>query len=276
MYNNIAKHLQTPPLYKQTEGKFWDDEHISKQMLKAHLAPHKEGASRTHQFMDESVQWIAEQVPSAQYRNLLDVGCGPGLYAQRFCGMGYRVTGIDYSKRSIEYARDFAQKQGLRIEYFYKDYLQMDFENRFDFAAFIYCDYGALPPQNRKRILQNIYSGLKPGGRLLLDVFSAAAYRQFAEGKTWNHCPGGGFWSAESYLALEERRKYPNRVTLEQTVLLTAGGSKPYYLWNTYFTPKTLLQETSAAGFINARVFANVAGAAYTKSSPTLAVILQK
>ena len=37
---------------------FWNDEYISEQMLKAHLDPEFDGASRKLDFIEKSVAWI--------------------------------------------------------------------------------------------------------------------------------------------------------------------------------------------------------------------------
>lgn len=47
-----------PIAYTTTGILFWDDEYISKSMLALHLNPDAESASRTHEFMDRSVDWI--------------------------------------------------------------------------------------------------------------------------------------------------------------------------------------------------------------------------
>ena len=92
--NFIYSVLKKPPLYTKTQIPFWDDEHISSQMLKAHLAPDFEGASRKLQFIEKSVRWIEELVPATSYHQLIDFGCGPGIYAEKFTQAGYKVTGI--------------------------------------------------------------------------------------------------------------------------------------------------------------------------------------
>ena len=52
MLNKIFQSLEKPLLYQKTEGEFWNDKHISKQMLKAHLDPEFEGASRKLSFIE--------------------------------------------------------------------------------------------------------------------------------------------------------------------------------------------------------------------------------
>ena len=111
MLNKIFQSLEKPLLYQKTEGEFWNDKHISKQMLKAHLDPEFEGASRKLSFIEKSVEWIKDTIPSTSYPLLLDMGCGPGLYTEKFAQYGYKVTGIDFSHRAIEYAKNSALKQ---------------------------------------------------------------------------------------------------------------------------------------------------------------------
>lgn len=276
MYNNIFMHLERPALYQQSEVNFWNDEHISKHMLAAHLNPNFDGASRKLCFIDQSIKWIAENIPFSNHPGLLDIGCGPGLYAERFCKTGYKVTGLDFSKRSIEYAKDSANKQDLDITYIYQDYLKMNYSNMFDLATFIYCDYGALSTENRAIILRKIYQSLKIGGKLVLDVFSMVKYKDFEEMKTWNVHENGGFWSAEKYLSLKAQHKYSGNVTLEQTAVITNSGIREYCIWNCCFTLETLLKEASEAGFQKYEVFSDVTGKPYEENSPTMAVVLEK
>lgn len=276
MFNTFINALQLPPLYKPSATNFWDEEHISQQMLAAHLDKNFEGASRKFTFIDASADWIKNNLPPRQFPQLLYVGCGPGLYTERFCRLGYQVTGIDFSKRSIVYAKQSAQKQTLAIDYHYQDYLTMDFYSAFDLATFIYCDYGALSTANRALILQKIYQALKPGGRLLLDVFSLAKFQAFAEARTWEHFPLGGFWRAEPYLETKNCVKYPEHVTLEQYVIVTDTRSDAFYIWNTYFTPDKLEKETTAAGFRTIALYGDVSGSTYSAASPTLALLVEK
>jgi ubiquinone/menaquinone biosynthesis C-methylase UbiE len=276
MNNNIFMCLERPSLYKQSDVNFWNDEHISKQMLKAHLNPDFEGASRKLNFIEESVKWIQETVPSSRYTKLLDIGCGPGLYAERFSKSGYKVTGIDFSKRSIEYAKISAEKQDLDITYIYQNYLEMDYNDAFDLATFIYCDYGALSTESRAVILRKIYHSLKNGGKLLLDVFSMVKYNGFQELKTWEVHETGGFWSQEKYLSLNGQYKYSDNVTLEQTAVMTEKGIREYCIWNCYFTVESLIKEINEAGFKRFEVFSDVTGKPYVEGSPTIAILLEK
>ncbi|MPW26146.1 methyltransferase domain-containing protein [Alkalibaculum sp. M08DMB] len=276
MFNSISKILGRPPLYTKTEVAFWNDEHISKQMLKAHLDPEFEGASRKLKFIEKSIARIKEIVPPLDYPLIFDIGCGPGIYAEKFSQEGYQVTGIDFSKRSIDYAKKSAIQQGLNITYLYQNYLDMDLNTAFDFSTMIYCDYGALSTSDRQTIMSKVYHHLKPGGKFLFDVFSMAKYNAFQEKQIWEICHNGGFWREDKYLELKGCYKYSDNVTLEQTSIISNGEMLSYYIWDTCFTQETLVKEAKESGFKVCEVFGDVAGSSYQKDSFTIAILLEK
>jgi 2-polyprenyl-3-methyl-5-hydroxy-6-metoxy-1,4-benzoquinol methylase len=274
--NTLYQHLDAPPLFQRSAVNFWDDEHISGYLLEAHLDPDFEGASRKRETIEKSVQWITALAPPCEYPSLLDVGSGPGIYSELFATEGYQVTGIDFSKRSIAYARDSAAEHGLKIAYHYQNYLEMNFASQFDIATFIYCDYGALPEEEGKTILGKIHAGLKKGGRLVFDVFSMERYSRLEESRTWERYAEGGFWHAEDHHVLQANLKYPPQTSLEQYIVATPEKSNAFYIWNRYFTAEQLIQEVEDAGFSHVGLFDNITGCAYTGKSPTLAILVQK
>jgi len=124
MHEKILDFLQKKPLlYTKSTAPFWDDNHISKGMLAAHLNPNIEGASRKHDFIKKSVDWIAEICNTQDGNKLLDLGCGPGIYADKLYNIGFAVTGIDYSRRSIDYATKQAKMNHADIKYIYQKHL---------------------------------------------------------------------------------------------------------------------------------------------------------
>lgn len=268
--------MRKPAPYEEMKIPFWDDDHISKQMLSAHLNPDSDGASRRLDFIDRSVAWIQEQIPPKGYPTLLDIGCGPGIYAERFAKCGYRVTGVDFSRRSIRYARENALKNDLEITYLFQNYLQLDIDQQFDLCTMIYCDYGVLSKENRRKLLQHVYRHLKPNGIFIFDAFSLNYYKKYEEKNTWEYCSNGGFWSEKEYLVLNRFSRYPDHIILDHYTVMTEGKTAPYYIWNTCFSPQELKQEVEEIGFITCGVFGDVAGSSCSETSDTIALILKK
>ncbi|HAA24781.1 MAG TPA: class I SAM-dependent methyltransferase, partial [Ruminiclostridium sp.] len=249
MFNNLTRYLKKPQLYAQSTGIFWDDEHISKGLLEAHLNPEWDAATRKLDFVDKSVSWIAAIAPPAQFKNLLDLGCGPGIYAERFHKAGYSVTGIDFSTRSIDYAKKQSLRSKINIEYHYMNYLKIDYKERFDVITLIYCDYGALSITDRITLLKKVYEALKLGGKFIFDVFTPV--KRNDESRSWHYFDNGGFWSEKPHICLESVYQYDDEdeTELRQTIVITEDTVNCYNIWDHFFTTEKLVSEIKPAGF---------------------------
>lgn len=273
MLDQIQPFMKKPALYAPGTAKFWDDPHISKGMLDAHLNPDQDAASRKRGTIRESVRWIAEAFPPSRYRALLDLGCGPGLYAEDFHAAGYRVTGVDLSKRSIEYAQASALSKKLDIRYLRGDYLGVCLPEQYDLVTLIYCDFGVLPDSDRAKLLRRVYGWLRSGGCLLFDVFTPAAYAGREEHRDWEYCANGGFWSEKPYLCLNSLYRYEEESTfLRQHIVAVQGGAQCINIWEHTFTTGELARDLAAAGFRTHRLYGDVTGNPVSGDGTTLCV----
>lgn len=274
MNKKIIERFKNEPVpYQAGEKEFWNDEHISKSMLHNHLAPDIDGASRRRSQIEQSVSWITSL--KAPGDRLLDLGCGPGIYAELFCEKGFHVQGIDFSRRSIEHAIDSAKRQGKRIDYRYQDYLEIEYCDVFDIVTLIYCDFGVLPPQDRKCLLEKIYSALKPGGIFVMDVFSENQYRNFEDALKVTY-EEGGFWSPEPYLCIKKDKRYEEHVFLEQYVVISEQAVKTYNLWNHAFSQSELEGDLTGIRFGNIDFYNDVTGKEYDGTAPTICITARK
>lgn len=272
MYSKLLSLVKKPALWQRSAEPFWDDEHISKGMLEAHLNPDWEAASRKHIDIDRSVTWLKSIIPAGS--RILDLGCGPGLYTKRLSDAGYDVTGIDYSKRSIAYAKS----QDAKTEYLYKNYLEIDFTDMFNAVTLIYCDYAALTPDERQTLVQKVYKALKPGGLFIFDVFSENQFiNNKANSTSWTLCKNGGFWSTEPHICLQATYLYENNaVAVDQYVIVRNDEIKEYLIWDTAYTIPKLTDEVSSLGFSVKSVLDDVCGSPYTGEADTMCFILER
>lgn len=263
-----------PKVYEESSSAFWNDENISKFMLEAHLNPNFEGASRNHEFIQKSVNWIDEYCNAGNGKKLLDLGCGPGIYAELLADKGFYVTGIDFSERSIKYAKQHAAEINKSIEYFYQNYLEIDYADEFDVIILIYCDFGVLPPKDREVLLKKIHQALKTDGILILDGFTAL--NDFIEEETVEY-QEQGFWSDNPHVVIHRNYLYKDSSnTLEQHLIVTENDCECYNIWNQLYSQETLEDEIRKAGFSDTDYFDNALGEKFTGEKSTICVTAKK
>jgi 2-polyprenyl-3-methyl-5-hydroxy-6-metoxy-1,4-benzoquinol methylase len=93
MFSILSEHSRRPPLFSvYTAEELWTDPHLAEQMLAFHIDPSQDLASRNHAFIQRSVDWLNERFDLAVGTRVLDLGCGPGLYANTLAELGASVT----------------------------------------------------------------------------------------------------------------------------------------------------------------------------------------
>ena len=254
----LAKLSTKPDIYTKGTASMWNDEHISTYLLEAHINPDIDVASRKQSTINKTVDWILRQCDK-EGMSILDLGCGPGLYTEVLTSKGHSVTGVDFSKRSIEYAKNHAAEKAQDITYLYQNYLELDMENRFDLAIMIYCDFVVLSPQERAILLANVRRALKPSGVFIFDVLNDKTLAGKTFARSWE-ASEGGFWRAKPYLLLSETFHYPeNKVMLDQHIVAEESGNcNIYRFWHHYFAPDDLKTELDQNGFTDVEYYENV------------------
>lgn len=270
---NLFNLLKRPHRFEPDTKAFWDDEHISQYMLKAHLDEALDAASRPKAFMNHSIHFIKEKFNAVDYQNVLDLGCGPGLYAKALQESQYQVTGVDLSTRSLDYAKNISPES----TFINQDYLTLDFQEDFELALLIYCDYAVMPLEQRLKVLDNIYHALKPGGKLLFDVFTPWRFEGRKETQDWVLEETGGFFADGKHIVFEGFHRYPHNLVLEHFVILDENlRAEAIRNWHQLYTLDVLLSELSQSRFHVVEVLSDVKGTAYYDESETIAVILEK
>ena len=247
---DVLAKAQKPKLYEKGSAVMWTDPYISKQLLQIHLNEEIDLGSRKKSTIQRTVDWMLQQTDK-QVLNVLDLGCGPGLYAEQLANRGHKVTGVDFSETSIAYAREEARRKQLDITYRQADYTSLELEpNQFDLVILIYTDFGVLLPDERGKLLHLIHRVLKPGGKFIFDVLNDNEPEKKTTPKTWE-ISAGGFWKPEPYLALSESFLYPEeKVILYQHIVVDEyDKSDVYRFWTQLFSHNDLDEILSKHGF---------------------------
>jgi SAM-dependent methyltransferase len=275
--NSVLQLQEKPAPFTPGELLFWDDPHISGQMLKAHLDPSSDLASRRPETIQASVDWLIEALGLQTGASVLDLGCGPGLYAARLAERGLRVTGVDHSRRSVDYAMQYARQNHLDILYRYQDYLTLDDEGQYDAALLIYGDYCPLTPEQRSQLLKNIHRALKPSGHFVLDVTTPIHRKRHGSRNGW-YAVEQGFWKPGPHLVLEEGFDYPEQsIYLDQTIVIEENDKiSVYRMWFQDFTRETIMNELNTGDFAVKSVWSNLCSAPFATDTEWIGIVAQK
>ena len=265
------------PFQFYTADELWTDEHTSKQMLGYHLNESVDMSSRNKSFIERSVKWIVSRFGVDESTAIADFGCGPGLYTERLAELGATVTGIDFSKNSICYAKQTAARKNLEISYVLMNYLDFDTTDNFDLIIMIMCDFCALSPDQRKTMLSKFRSLLKPEGSLLLDVYSLNSFNRREESATYEFNQLNGFWSSGDYYCFVNTFKYENeKVILDKYTVIEETRKHTVYNWLQYFSEDSLRNEFQENGFRVEALYSDVTGEPLTLDSGEIAIVASK
>ncbi len=192
-----------PALYEPGERAFWTDPHIAAMMLQLHLDPEQEAASRKLKQIHEEIDGLFRTGAVREGDRLLDLGCGPGLYAVELARRGVMVTGLDASENSLAAAKTRAEHAGVSLDLRCQDFFDIDEVETYDAIIQVYGEMNVFAPEARDRLLQLLRRALKPGGRLTFDVTTRLARSRFGQTNNWSF-QETGFWAAGPHLVLAD------------------------------------------------------------------------
>jgi SAM-dependent methyltransferase len=246
----LFEYTEKPSLFESGTSVMWTDPYISQQLLYCHIDIGNDMASRSDQKIELIINWILSKSKTNQMK-ILDLGCGPGLYAEKLARLGHHITGIDFSKHSITYAKGITEKNKSGIEYHCDNYLNINYENQFDLVILIYLDFCVLKPNERKIVLENVYRALKKGGVFIFDVMNSKNIDRKTLKPSWEVCASKGFWKDEPYIALNNGYHYPeHKVLVNQHIIIDQDDKIDTYLfWSTYYEYEDLAPVLNEAGF---------------------------
>lgn len=221
---DIVRRTPAPEPWSEGEKIPWNEPGFSARMLAEHLSQAHDHASRRFAVVDRQVAWIHETVLGCTPTRVLDLGCGPGLYASRLARLGHSCFGIDFGPASVAYAREEATRDGLDCRYALADIRTAEFGSGYGLAMLIFGEFNVFRAEEAAQLLCRVHAALAPGGVLLLEPHLYGVVE--AEGKepaSWYTSPSGLF-SSKPHLVLTENFWDPGRgVTTHRHYVIDAA-----------------------------------------------------
>jgi SAM-dependent methyltransferase len=171
---------------------------------------------------------IDQLVP--QPSTLIDIGCGTGLDAQRFAGLGHRVLATDWSPAMVQRAQARAAStdgriQAVRVGAQELDVLVPDHLDSIDLA---YSNFGPL----------NCVPDLGATGRALAQLVRPGGHAVFTVIGRW--CP----WEIAHYA----RQRRWQRLAVRFRRGMTPVNMNGHTIWTRYHTPRSFIGEWNRGG----------------------------
>ncbi len=237
----------------------WDDPAFSERMLAEHLDQAHGAASRQRPELLRQVDWLWRELDLRPGARLLDITCGPGLYAVEFARRGVDVTGVDFSPASIRYARELAAEQGVagRCRFILADVraeLPRHAGQGYDAATFIYGQLAVFTRDEAAALLGHAADALRPGGRLALELLDFE--RIDKKPSTWWFTDDSGLWGDAPFLNLGERFwDAGQRASIDRfwVIHLQSGELEEIGLSDNGYETEELLALLRASGFASAQ-----------------------
>jgi SAM-dependent methyltransferase len=148
-------------------------------------------------------------------KRLLEPGCGSGRLVVEMAGRGYRVTGFDLNRPSLDYLRRRLARRGLRADVFEADMADFRLSRPVD-AAF--CTVNTfrhlLSEQSARRHLKCIAQSLRPGGIYILGFHLLPMDASEEDIERWTERQGGTQVTVTLRVLATDRRRRIERLRL--------------------------------------------------------------
>jgi len=275
---DIVDRAKAPAPWSEGDNIPWDDPEFSERMLGEHLSQEHDLASRRSETIDQHVEWIFSEVLGSRPARVLDLACGPGLYALRLARRDCEYVGIDFSPASIRHAKETAAAEDLSCTFHHADVRDGLFGEGFDFVMMVYGQFNVFQRDQGLKILKNAYNALKPGGTLLLEAQTLGQIQKEGEaGPTW-YSAETGLFSGEPHVVLQENfwdadaRASTNRFSI---IDARTGAVSSYALSNEAYTEQEFEEVLVSAGFNKIEKFPALSGSAVDEA-PDLPVYIAR
>ena len=242
----------------------WNEPEFSRRMLREHLDESHAAATRTTPERHHQFPWLWAKLGLQPGHHLLDLTCGPGLYAVELAKRGCQITGVDFSPAAIQYARDLAQQaevapQCTFVEQDIRTWLAEAVttqREKYDAAAILYGQLAVFPRSEAETILRQVAQLLKPGAKLCLELLHAE--RVDKKNSTWWFTDETGLWGESPFLHLGERFwDEETRTSIERfhTLHLDNGQMDEVILCDTTYTTGEMTELLQQAGFSGVDIY---------------------
>lgn len=204
-------------------------------------------------------------------KDVLDLCCGPGRWAIPLAQRGYRVTGVDRTRRFLDLAQKRARAARVQIEWVRQDMRDFVRPGAFDLALSMFTSFGYFDDGGEDlRVLRNLFTSLRPGGSLLMEMAGKEILARLFQPTTSTKLPDGS-------LLVERHEVFDgwSRIRNEWT-LVKDGKVRTWRFHLTIYSGQELRDRVEQTGFRDVKLFGSFAGEEYGLNAQRLIAVGRK
>ncbi|MDS3898911.1 class I SAM-dependent methyltransferase [Staphylococcus hominis] len=274
---NFFNVFKSPDVFEKSPDNIWTNEKLSSFIFQSHFDENIYGGSRNSEFIDTSIDKIITLAKNYSCKNIIDLGCGPGIYTHPLAQFGYNVVGVDISKKSINFAKQKAFDENLNIKYINSDFFNLSKQENQDMVLLLYEIYSTFNSKQRKLLLDNIYKMLNNDGIFILDVPSINRLRNIKEMSNWTYFNKDTLYNSEPFFLFFKSKIYNNNILLNHSIFLFQNSSiVNCYDWVQHFNKSSIIKELKSTGFKILSTYSDISGNELLKNSMSIALVCKK
>ncbi len=201
----------------------------------------------------------------------LDLCCGPGRCSVELARRGFAVTGVDRTRFLLAKARARARAAGVRVEWVETDMRDFVRPQAFDLALNLFTSFGYFDDKTQDlQVLRNLLTSLRPGGALVIDVMGKERLAKILQPTTSEVLPDGSML-VQRHEVFDDWTRIRN-----EWILVRHGRARSFTFHHTIYSGQELRDRLEGSGFVDVRLYGNLAGDAYGPDAQRLIAVARR
>ena len=201
---------------------------------------------------------------------VLDLGCGVGRHSLELARQGFRVTGVDRTRRYLEQATGKAAQEGLNIEFVQDDMRAFCRPDTYDTVINMFTSFSYFgDPEEDRQVVINVFESLKPGGIFLLETHGKETLARIFLEKNWEEING--------VFVLYERKPTRNWGWMENRWIMFKDDQRiEHTVSHRLYSATELAAMITDCGFTQVNAYGDLSGNPYDHTARRLALVARK
>jgi SAM-dependent methyltransferase len=201
-------------------------------------------------------------------KDVLDLCCGPGRWSVPLAKRGFRVTGVDRTKRFLDHARAEARRARVNVEWLQQDMRDFVRSGAFDLALSMFTSFGYFDNKGEDLlVLRNIFTSLRPGGSLLMEMAGKEILARLFQSTTSTKLPDGR-------LLVERHEVFDGWSRMRnEWAFIDGGKARTWRFHVTIYSGQELRDRLELAGFTDVKLFGSFDGEEYGLNAQRLIAV---